>query len=135
MQRKVLLGAVAVIIFLAYVWAMRNTRYFFFNISLPTSAGFEVHFGAMIFEEWLMAALYALVFALLIGVIYKRAWLPLSLAIGALQLVIIALQHRGLSCGHLKWLADCMQSYARETFILPLLTWPVARIAGYIRAL
>ena len=135
MQRRVLLGAAAVIIFLAYVWVMRDTRYFFFNIPLPTSAGFGTHIGAMIVEEWLMAALHALLFALLIGVIYKRAWLPLSLAIGALQLVIMALQHGGLSCGHYKWLADCTQSYAREAFILPLLTWPVARIAGYIRAL
>jgi hypothetical protein len=126
---------VALFIALAYVWVMQGPRWFLFNISPPANASFPVRMAVDIFAEWLMAGLYSLVFAILIGTIYKRVWLFLAVTIGVTHLALLFVQYGTLSCGHMRWIADCLQARAREAFILPLLTWPVARIAAHVRAL
>ena len=135
MRRKVLLTVMALTFALAYLWVMRGTRVFFFNIPQPKNASFAVVMSIKIVEEWLMAGLYSLAFAILIATFYKRTWLLLAVTIGALNLAFLAVRSGGLSCGHLRWMSDCIQMHAREALVLPLVTWPVARIAARVRAL
>ena len=135
MRRKVLLTVAAVALALAYLWLMRGKRVFLFNIPQPKNVSFAAWMFIRIIEEWLMAGLYSLAFAILIATFYRRTWLPLAVTIGALNLALLAVQSGGLSCGHLRWMADCIQMHAREALVLPLVTWPVACIAARVRAL
>ena len=134
MRQHLLLTVTALLIALAYIWLMLVPRVFLFNLPQPDHVDLAVNVLIMIVEEWLMAGVNSLPFAIVIGVIFRRGWMHLAVSLSALHLALVVARDGGLTCGHLRWLSDCVQMYARDALVLPLLTWPVARIAAYCRA-
>lgn len=132
--RKILLAVAALLIACAFLWVKGAGIENVTTIHLPDliGLGMEMRIVVTIFEDWLRAALVTAPFAFVIALIYKRAWLWISIGVGLLQ---SALSWRQYSCEHLRWAADCFQIHFREVFLLPLLTWLFIKVARYIHSL